>query len=70
VCDVFKLREKMIFNTKAVAAEWHESGGKWKVKLQNDELGQEPSIHDEECDVLFNGSGVAHPQAISSCYGS
>ncbi|KAF7531247.1 hypothetical protein G7054_g9044 [Neopestalotiopsis clavispora] len=58
VCDVFKLREKMIFNTKVVAAEWQESSGKWKVKLQNDELGQEPSIHDEECDVLFNGSGV------------
>ncbi|ETS84424.1 sterigmatocystin biosynthesis monooxygenase stcW [Pestalotiopsis fici W106-1] len=58
VCEVFNLREKMTFNTEVIAAEWQESSGTWKVKLQKEEPGKESSIFEDECDVLFNGSGV------------
>ncbi|KAK6216043.1 hypothetical protein LQW54_003817 [Pestalotiopsis sp. IQ-011] len=58
VCEVFNLREKMTFNTQVIAAEWQESSGTWKVKLQYDEPGKEPTIYEDNCDVLFNGSGV------------
>lgn len=64
VCEVFNLREKMTFNTQVIAAEWQESSGTWKVKLQHDEPGKEATIYEDTCDVLFNGSGVNPPKII------
>lgn len=55
----------MTFNTQVIAAEWQESSGIWKVQLQHDESGKEPTIYEDTCDVLFNGSGVITLQNVS-----
>lgn len=48
----YGLKERIVFNTRLLKAEWNEDSAKWKLQLE-----QAGRVFDDETDVLINGSG-------------
>ncbi|KAM3076422.1 hypothetical protein ACMFMG_007241 [Clarireedia jacksonii] len=57
VCETFKLRKYMTFNTEIVGCYWNEVTGQWTVKLKQSSGAGEKQF-EETCDLLLHATGI------------
>ncbi|KAK5750820.1 hypothetical protein LTS12_019108 [Elasticomyces elasticus] len=63
VCNVFRLRECMRFNTEVLGLYWQDDEGKWLVKLRKTTPGGQTIESEDTCDiVLYHKGGLNTPK--------
>ncbi|OQU93791.1 hypothetical protein CLAIMM_00261 [Cladophialophora immunda] len=58
VCEVFRLRKYMTFNTRIVGCYWQHEQGEWLVKMEQTRHDGSVVEIEDRCNLLLNGTGI------------